>query len=67
MQQQKNILKISEMLKVLDVLIADDKQYLAMLPQLDKIFNNLMQSEQLNEYLPYQLQNKRKKRQRKGL
>ena len=55
------------MLKVLDVLIADDKQYLAMLPQLDKIFNNLMQSEQLNEYLPYQLQNKRKKRQRKGL
>lgn len=67
LQHQKHTLEISDMLKVLDILIVDDKQYLAMLPNLDKIIDNLMQSEQLNEYLPYQLQNKRKKRQRKGL
>lgn len=67
LQQQKHTLEISDMLKVLDVLIVDDKQYLTMLPKLDKIMDSLMQSEKLNEYLPYQLQNKRKKIQKKGL
>ena len=55
------------MLKVLDILIVEDKQYPSMLPKLDKIIDSLMQSEQLHEYLPYQLENKRKKKLKKGL
>ncbi|MEO8254151.1 MAG: relaxase/mobilization nuclease domain-containing protein, partial [Flavobacterium sp.] len=67
LKQQKNTLTIPDVVKVLDVLTLEGKHYLAMLPQLDKIIDNLIQAEQLNEYLPYQLQNKRKKRLRKGL
>lgn len=67
LQHQKHTLEISDMLKVLDILIVEDKQYPSMLPKLDKIIDSLMQSEQLHEYLPYQLENKRKKKLKKGL
>ena len=67
LHQQKDTLTISDMVKVLDTLISDDKQYPVMLPKLDKIIDNLMQSEQINHYLPYQLKNKNNKKKRRGL
>ena len=67
LQQQRDTLTISDMVKVLDTLISDDKQYFVMLPKLDKIIDNLIQSEQINHYLPYQLKNKNNKKKRRGL
>ena len=67
MKQQKNTLTIPDVVKVLDVLTLEGKQYLAMLPQLDKIIDNLIQTEQTLDYLPYQLKNKKKKHRRRGL
>lgn len=62
LQQQKDTLTISDLVKALDVLVLEDKQYFEMLPKLDKIIDNLMQAEQTIDYLPYQLKNKTKKR-----
>ncbi|KFF16526.1 relaxase/mobilization nuclease domain-containing protein [Flavobacterium hydatis] len=67
LEQQKNTLTISDLVKALDVLVMDKKQYFTLLPKLDKIIDNLMQSEQTTDYLPYQLKNKRKKQKRRGL
>lgn len=67
LQQQKDTLTISDLVKAVDVLVLEDKQYFAMLPKLDKIIDNLMQSEQTTDYLPYQLKNKRNKKKRRGL
>lgn len=66
LEQQKNTLTIPDMVKALDVLMQEEKEYVAMLPKLDKIIDNLMQSEQVIDYLPYQL-NKKKKQRRRGL
>lgn len=67
LEQQKNTLTIPDIVKALDMLILGEKQYFTMLPKLDKIIDNLMQSEQATDYLPYQLKNKKKKQRRKGL
>lgn len=67
LEQQKNTLTIPDIVKVLDVLTLEEKQYFTMLPKLDKIIDNLMMAEQTTDYLPYQLKNKKKKERRRGL
>ncbi|TRX30907.1 relaxase [Flavobacterium sp. ZT3R18] len=67
MEKQRGTLTIPDLVKVLDVLMLGEKQYFTMLPKLDKIIDNLMQSEQAADYLPYQLKNKRKEKKRRGL
>ncbi|WP_166920150.1 relaxase/mobilization nuclease domain-containing protein [Flavobacterium poyangense] len=66
LQQQKNTFTIPDIVKILDVLTFEGKQYFEMLPKLDKIIDNLMQAEQTIDYLPYQLKNKKKKQRRRG-
>jgi hypothetical protein len=67
LQQQKETLTIPDMMKVLDALMLEEKQYVTMLPKLDKIIDNLMQSDQTTDYLPYQLKNNKRKKKRRGL
>ncbi|MFH6999401.1 hypothetical protein ACHRVZ_15840 [Flavobacterium sp. FlaQc-57] len=65
LQEQKNTLTIADLVKILDLLLLKDKQYFTMLPKLDKIIDNLMQTEQVNDYLRYQLKNKKKAKEKK--
>lgn len=60
MQEQKNTLTIANLVKVFDVLLLKDKLYFNMLPKLYKIIDNLMQTEQVHDYLIYQLKNKKR-------
>lgn len=45
----------------------DEKQQFQILPKMENVIDSLMQVEQSNEYLPYQLKYKRKKNNQKKL
>lgn len=47
--------------------VQNEKQQFKILPKIENVIDSLIQVEQSNEYLPYQLKNKKRKRRKQGL